>query len=165
MAASQCAEMELDGSPRTAEEIRAEERQPAEIGGSRAPPGVRAAGDARLLRSCFDGLARGLDHALRTATTSQQHDAIATCLLIANMLCDWPDSDEPRPWEAFGFHVLRSMPDAAESRGKPWASVSGVVPVLSPAQQRVITLSVQSTTRCLPSPLPPALVSLASSPT
>ncbi|CAI5476563.1 unnamed protein product, partial [Closterium sp. Yama58-4] len=99
-------------SPRTAEEI----------GGSGAPPGVGAAVDARLLRS-FDGLARDLNHAIRAAATlSQQHDAIATCLLVANALCDWPESDDPRPREAFGFRVLRSMPCAAESlllRGKP----------------------------------------------
>ncbi|CAI5503503.1 unnamed protein product [Closterium sp. Naga37s-1] len=96
-----------------------------EIVGSGAPPAIGAPVDARLLRS-VDGLARDLDHAIRTAATlSQQHDAIATCLLIANALCDWPESDEPRPREAFGFRVLRSMPDAAESlllRGKPWVA-------------------------------------------
>ncbi|CAI5937956.1 unnamed protein product [Closterium sp. NIES-65] len=100
-------------------------RTAEEIVGSRAPPAIGAAVDARLLRS-FDGLARDLDHAIRTAATpSQQHDAIATCLLIANALCDWPESDEPRPREAFGFRVLRSMPCAAESlllRGKPWVA-------------------------------------------
>ncbi|CAI5495101.1 unnamed protein product, partial [Closterium sp. Naga37s-1] len=105
-------------SPRTAEGI----------GGSGAPPGIGAAVDARLLRS-FDGLARDLDHAIRTAATlSQQHDAIATCLLIANALCDWPETEEPRPREAFGFRMLRSMPCAAESlqlRGKPWFRVDG----------------------------------------
>ncbi|CAI6006676.1 unnamed protein product [Closterium sp. NIES-65] len=100
-------------------------RTAEEIVGSRAPPAIGAAVDAHLLRS-FDGLARDLDHAIRTAATpSQQHDAIATCLLIANALCDWPESDEPRPREAFGFRVLRSMPCAAESlllRGKPWVA-------------------------------------------
>ncbi|CAI5459688.1 unnamed protein product [Closterium sp. Yama58-4] len=121
------AEADSDGSPLTAgEERRAEERRPAEIAGSRAPPAIRAAGDARLLRSCFDGLARDLDHALRTAASpSEEHDAIASCLLVANALCDWPDSDAARPREAFGFRVLRSMPCDAESlrlRGKPWGA-------------------------------------------
>ncbi|CAI5495100.1 unnamed protein product [Closterium sp. Naga37s-1] len=120
-------EADSNGSARTAgEERRAEERRPAEIAGSSAPPAVRAAGDARLLRSCFDGLARDLDHALRAAASpSEEHDAIASCLLVANALCDWPDSDAARPREAFGFRVLRSMPCDTESlrlRGKPRGS-------------------------------------------
>ncbi|CAI5459691.1 unnamed protein product [Closterium sp. Yama58-4] len=128
------AEAAESDSPRTAEEIC----------GSRAPPAIGAAIDARLLRS-FDGLARDLDHAIRTAATlSQQHDAIATCLLIANALCDWPETEEPRSREAFGFRVLRSMPCAAESlqlRGKPWFADDGGEAVTAAGSQQPMAVS------------------------
>ncbi|GJP53925.1 hypothetical protein CLOM_g13044 [Closterium sp. NIES-68] len=83
--------------------------QPAETHGD-----SRAAADARRN---FDTLASDLERAVRTTVTSesQLHDAIATCLFVANALCDWPDSDDRRAREEFGFRVLRSMPEEAES--------------------------------------------------
>ncbi|CAI5486618.1 unnamed protein product [Closterium sp. Naga37s-1] len=58
-----------------------------------------------------ENLSNWLSRVVREATTEQQQlDAIASCLFVANAMCDWPDSDAHRPKEKLGFDIFCKMP-------------------------------------------------------
>ncbi|CAI5503505.1 unnamed protein product, partial [Closterium sp. Naga37s-1] len=79
-------------------------------------PQHEAAAAVEAAAAAFDddgveNLSNWLSRVVREATTEQQQlDAIASCLFVANAMCDWPDSDAHRPKEKLGFDIFCKMP-------------------------------------------------------
>ncbi|CAI7837019.1 unnamed protein product, partial [Closterium sp. NIES-53] len=58
-----------------------------------------------------ENLSNWLSRVVGEATTEQQQlDAIASCLFVANAMCDWSDSDAHRPKKKLGFDIYCKMP-------------------------------------------------------